>query len=47
MKDMPNYVPLSAASIEKRKRHLKKIFNVKDKGGDRELILVAKEKGLI
>jgi len=46
MKDMPNYIPLSAASIEKRKRHLKKIFNVKDKG-DRELILVAKEKGYI
>lgn len=47
MKDMPNYIPLSAASIEKRKRHLKKAFNVKEKGGDRELILVAKEKGLI
>lgn len=46
MKDMPNYIPLSAASIEKRKRHLKKVFNVKDKG-DRELILMAKEKGLI
>ena len=46
MKDMPNYIPLSAASIEKRKRHLKKIFNVKDKG-DRELILTAKEKGFI
>ncbi|CAM1339565.1 response regulator [Tenacibaculum aestuarii] len=46
MKDMPNYIPLSAASIEKRKRHLKKVFNVKDKG-DRELILVAKEKGYI
>lgn len=47
MKDMPNYIPLSAASIEKRKRQLKKVFNVIDKGGDRELILVAKEKGLI
>lgn len=46
MKDMPNYIPLSAASIEKRKRHLKKVFNVKDKG-DRELILMAKEKGFI
>ena len=46
MKDMPIYIPLSAASIEKRKRHLKKIFNVKDKG-DRELILIAKEKGYI
>jgi len=46
MKDMPNYIPLSAASIEKRKRHLKKAFNVKDKG-DRELILMAKEKGFI
>ncbi|MCG8812002.1 response regulator transcription factor [Tenacibaculum finnmarkense] len=46
MIDMPNYIPLSAASIEKRKRHLKKVFNVKDKG-DRELILIAKEKGFI
>lgn len=46
MKDMPNYIPLSAASIEKRKRHLKKVFNVIDKG-DRELILITKEKGFI
>lgn len=46
MKDMPNFIPLSVASIEKRKRQLKKVFNVKDKG-DRELILIAKEKGLI
>ncbi|MDO6675822.1 DNA-binding response regulator [Tenacibaculum sp. 1_MG-2023] len=46
MKDMPNFIPLSAASIEKRKRHLKKVFNVKAKG-DRELILIAKEKGFI
>ncbi len=46
MKDMPNYIPLSVASIEKRKRQLKTIFNVKAKG-DRELILTAKEKGFI
>ncbi|MCT4699659.1 DNA-binding response regulator [Tenacibaculum haliotis] len=46
MKDMPNYIPLSVASIEKRKRHLKKAFNVKEKG-DRELILIAKEKGIV
>ncbi|MEX6626204.1 response regulator [Tenacibaculum salmonis] len=46
MKDMPNYIPLSVASIEKRKYQLKKAFNVTEKG-DRELILIAKEKGFI
>ncbi len=46
MKDLPNFIPLSAPSIEKRKKHLKKVFNVKDKG-DRELILMAKQKGFI
>lgn len=46
MKDMPNYIPLSVASIEKRKHHLKKLFNVKEKG-DRELIITAKERGYI
>lgn len=46
MKDLPNYIPLSVASIEKRKRQLRKIFGVKDKG-DRELILKAREKGFI
>ncbi|RBW59137.1 DNA-binding response regulator [Tenacibaculum sp. E3R01] len=46
VKDMLGYIPLSIAAIEKRKRHLKKIFNVKEKG-HRELILKAKENGFI
>ncbi|CAL2104063.1 Response regulator transcription factor [Tenacibaculum sp. 190130A14a] len=46
MKDLPNYIPLSVASIEKRKRQLRKVFGVKEKG-DRELILKAREKGFI
>lgn len=46
MKELPNLIPLSIASIEKRKRHLKQIFNIKS-FDDRELILIAKEKGFI
>lgn len=46
VKDMLGFIPLSVAAIEKRKRHLKKIFNVKEKG-HRELILKAKESGFI
>lgn len=46
MKDLPNHIPLSVASIEKRKRQLRKVFGVKDKG-DRELIIKAREKGYI
>lgn len=46
MKDLPNYIPLSVASIEKRKRQLRKVFGVKNKG-DRELILKAREIGVI
>jgi DNA-binding NarL/FixJ family response regulator len=39
-------IPLSTAGILKRKRHLKQIFDIKS-SEDRELILVAKEKGFI
>lgn len=46
MKDLPNVVPLSIAGIEKRKRHLKHIFNLRS-ANDKELLFVAKEKGFI
>ncbi len=45
-KDLPNLVPLSFSGVERRKRHLKQIFNI-DSPDDRELILLAKEKGFI
>jgi hypothetical protein len=37
-------IPLSVSAIEKRKRVLKEVFNVKN---DRNLIKVAEEKGFI
>ena len=46
MKDLPNFVPLSIAGIEKRKRILKQIFDVEDQG-DKALILKARELGFI
>lgn len=46
MIDLPNFIPLSTAALEKRKRHLIEIFNVQE-NGDRGLILAAKEKGFI
>ena len=46
MKDLPNTIPLSLAGIEKRKRHIKQIFNIID-ADDRQLLLIAKEKGFI
>jgi len=46
MKELPNIVLLSINAIEKRKRHLKHIFNIKSVD-DRELIGSAKEKGFI
>lgn len=46
MKDLPNILPLSIAGIEKRKRHLKNIFNTKQPD-DKELLFIAKEKGFI
>lgn len=46
MKDLPKLVPLSIAGIEKRKRNLKRIFNVK-KMDDRDLLISAREKGFI
>jgi|SRR5690606_29255588 len=45
-KDLPNYIPLSLAAIEKRKRSLKEIFDVSSEG-DKALIEKSKEKGFI
>jgi DNA-binding NarL/FixJ family response regulator len=46
MKDLPGILRLSLAALEKRKRHLKQIFEA---GGanDKKLLLTAKEKGFI
>ncbi|WP_299891029.1 response regulator [uncultured Lacinutrix sp.] len=46
MKELPNILPLSMAGIEKRKRQLKEVFDVKNYG-DKELVNLAKEKGFI
>jgi hypothetical protein len=46
MKDLPKLMPLSIAAIEKRKRNLKHMFNVK-KMDDRQLMVSAREKGFI
>jgi DNA-binding NarL/FixJ family response regulator len=45
-KDLPNILPISLAGIEKRKRNLKGIFDVKGQD-DKKLIQKAKEKGFI
>lgn len=45
-KDLPNILPLSIAGIEKRKRSLRQLFDITEKG-DGQLIKVAKEKGFI
>ena len=46
MKDLPKFVPLSMAGIEKRKRAMKRLFDVEDQG-DKALISKAKELGFI
>ena len=46
MKDLPKIIPMSMAGLEKRKKHLKEIFEILN-NDDRELILKAKEKGFI
>lgn len=45
-KDLPNFVNLSKGGVELRKRRLKEIFNIDDKG-DKKLIEIAKEKGYV
>lgn len=44
-KDIINFIPLSLAAIEKRKRHIKELFEVE--GGDLLLIERAKELGFV
>ncbi len=46
MSKLPNFVPLSLAGIEKRKRRLKELFGV-TKENDKSLIVVAREKGFV
>ncbi|MDG2194278.1 MAG: response regulator transcription factor [Polaribacter sp.] len=45
-KSLPNIIPLSIAGIEKRKRHLKELFDI-TKQDDKTLISVAREKGFV
>ncbi len=48
VKDLPSSVNLSLAGIERRKRHLYDVFNVKTRKKDnRELIQLAREKGFV
>lgn len=46
MKDLPEILHLSLAGIEKRKRHLKEIFDLKT-STDKELLALARDKGFI
>jgi len=46
MKDLPGIVHMSIAGIEKRKRHLRDLFDT-DRKDDKTLIERAKEKGFI
>lgn len=44
MKELPDVINLSLAALERRKRMLKELFNVK---GDRQLINEARDKGFV
>ncbi len=46
MKELPDVIPLSKAGIEKRKRLLYSVFNIKE-NSDRQLIIKAKSSGFI
>ena len=46
MNELPKVLPLSIAALERRKRILKDVFNVTGKG-DRDLLLLAEEKGFV
>lgn len=46
MSELPNVIPLSMTALERRKRIMKEIFNVTERG-DRDLLIKAKEKGYI
>ncbi|MCL6294846.1 response regulator [Jejuia spongiicola] len=45
-KDLPNFVNLSKGGVERRKRHLKEVFNIEGKG-DKKLIQIAKDRGYV
>lgn len=46
MKDLPNHIPLSLPTIERRKKELKSLLGV-TQGGNMELLEVARSKGFI
>lgn len=46
MKNLPMYIPLSMATIERRKKNLKSVLQLKS-GSDRELLEKAREMGFI
>ncbi|HEX9600219.1 MAG TPA: DNA-binding response regulator [Mariniflexile sp.] len=46
MSQLPDIIPLSVSTLEKRKRVLKEIFDIADKD-DRDLFRIAEEKGFI
>ena len=46
MNELPTILPLSIAALERRKRILKDVFDVGGKG-DRDLLILAREKGFI
>ncbi|MFI0431386.1 hypothetical protein [Mariniflexile sp. HMF6888] len=46
MKELVELIPLTKSGIEKRRRILRDVFNIKT-DSDRELILAAKEKDFI
>ncbi|WP_264566311.1 response regulator [Flavobacterium sp. N3904] len=45
-KDIPQYIPISLTAIERRKAHLKELFQIQE-GNDIDLIKEAKNKGII
>lgn len=46
MKNLPQFIPLSMATIERRKKNLKILFNIEDES-DRKLLAIAKDKGFL
>ncbi|MFS4448470.1 response regulator transcription factor [Maribacter sp. 2307UL18-2] len=46
MKNLPKHLPLSMASIERRKKNIKNFFGISE-GSNRELIQIAKAKGYL
>lgn len=45
-KNLPNYIPFSLPTLERRKRNIKIAFGIPD-GDDKELIAMAREKGFL